>query len=87
MSRPLMKCGHAAQGRIAGTDQPVCAICYGLTPGASEVDQAPPDLAGREARCSYHDEPRRPSSYDLAFFQHRPDQPTDIYYCGCYGWD
>ena len=23
----------------------------------------------------------------LAFFEHRPDQPHDRYYCGCWGWD
>lgn len=23
----------------------------------------------------------------LAFFEHRPDQDHDRYYCGCWGWD
>jgi hypothetical protein len=28
-----------------------------------------------------------PSSPNLPFFQHRPDQEEDLYYCGCFGWD
>lgn len=27
------------------------------------------------------------SSWDLAFFQHKPNEEYDEYYCGCYGWD
>ena len=28
-----------------------------------------------------------PSSSDLWFFEHRPDEEYDLYYCGCWGWD
>jgi hypothetical protein len=28
-----------------------------------------------------------PSSVNLPFFEHRPDKPNDIYFCGCMGWD
>ena len=28
-----------------------------------------------------------PSSTELPFFEHRPDQAMDAYYCGCFGWD
>lgn len=28
-----------------------------------------------------------PSSTSLPFFKHRPDQPHDEYFCGCWGWD
>ena len=89
----MMKCGHAAQA-VNGKGEPVCVICVGINPGATVVDDAPPSLAGRMAECSY----RRPGPYPenhravpsdpgLPFFEHRPDSPTDRYYCGCFGWD
>jgi hypothetical protein len=28
-----------------------------------------------------------PSSSKLPFFEHKPNEPMDRYYCGCYGWD
>lgn len=28
-----------------------------------------------------------PSSLDLPFFEHRPTEPFDRFYCGCNGWD
>jgi hypothetical protein len=28
-----------------------------------------------------------PSSPNLPFFEHKPDQPHDTFYCGCLGWD
>jgi len=28
-----------------------------------------------------------PSSTELAFFEYRPDQPFDMFYCGCCGWN
>jgi hypothetical protein len=27
------------------------------------------------------------SSIDLPFFEHKPNEPHDVYYCGCFGWD
>lgn len=95
---PLMKCGHAANSTLDGI--PVCVICYGIRPGADQVVDDRPSLEGRRAVCCYknhlaryvRDDKRgqhgmRPSSYDLAYFKHQPDQPFDSYYCGCHGWD
>ena len=48
----MMKCGHASQG-IDGDGKPVCVICY-PEPGATQVDDNAPDLAGRKARCAYY---------------------------------
>ena len=28
-----------------------------------------------------------PSSFDLAFFEYKPNCEQDIFYCGCHGWD
>ena len=28
-----------------------------------------------------------PSSTDLPFFEHKPNEPFDRYYCGCFGWE
>ena len=81
---PLMKCGHAANATCE--DKPVCVICHGLDPGATVVDDAPPRLEGRVAKCSDcgHE---RPSNTELAFFAHHPDRATDSFYCGCRGWN
>lgn len=84
----MMRCGHAAnatQHGADGTERPCCAICAGLTPAALEVDDAPPSLEGRTARCYCGRE--RPSSAGLAFFAHRPGAACDAFYCGCDGWD
>jgi len=94
----MMGCGHASNAVSAG--EPVCVICVGIVPGAREV-VAGPDLTGREAHCSYHTPGRygrgaverdgrhawTPSRDSLAFFEYRPDAATDLYYCGCFGWD
>jgi len=81
---PLMKCGHVAQGENS-EGKPCCVICF---PDVESqiVDEEAPDLTGREAKCS---ECGRivPSSYDLPFFEHRPDHEFDDYYNGCRGWD
>ena len=85
----LMKCGHAANAHTQD-GRPVCAICTGIRPGADEVDDSPPNLAGRTARCSYYDwhcQSQQPSDPSLPFFAHHSDRPFDEYYCGCYGWD
>ena len=83
--KPLMRCGHSANATNED-GAPVCVICIGLTPDASEMAPTP-NLVGRTARCSYGDHARKPSSTDLAFFEYLPDQPDDRYYCGCHGWD
>jgi len=84
MTRPLMKCGHSANGEDENGN-PVCVICAGITPDAKIVADTP-NLEGRTARCTYCGR-EAPSSTNLAFFEYRPDQPYDEYYCGCYGWD
>ena len=64
---PMMKCGHAAQGTHHlpdGTDEPCCIICFGIHPGANVIDDAPPSLEGRMARCSYYGKPPRRNECD-----------------------
>lgn len=51
---PMMKCGHAANAVNGATGGPTCAICIGIDPGAEVVDDAPPDLTGRTARCGHY---------------------------------
>ena len=84
MERVLMKCGHTSQSEVDGN--PVCVICFGITPKAIEIEENLPNLEGREAKCSFCGKTVK-SSLDLAFFEHRPDDETDGYYCGCIGWD
>jgi hypothetical protein len=87
----MMKCGHSANATRPGpigqkpTTSPCCAICA-PSKEAYEIDPSPPDLRTREARCPSCDA-RRPSSPDLAFFEHTPTKPFDSFYCGCCGWD
>ena len=89
---PMMKCGHAANATTErdGKTIPVCVICIGITPGADEIAETP-SLEGRFAQCSYRykDKPHGlvPSSTELAFFTHKPNEQYDQYYCGCYRWD
>ncbi len=109
MKAVLMKCGHAAQATDSDGN-PACVICAVLDPNARVVDENPPDLNGRVARCAYFDRPirnnacpvcrdakpdrfgqtrcacERPSSVDLAFFEHRTNAPRDVFYCGCHSW-
>lgn len=84
MNKPMMKCGHAANA-YDQNGHPVCVICIGIVQGATGVDDNPPDLSGREAECDCGK--RKPSSSDLAFFEHRANKATDSYYCGHAGWD
>lgn len=87
LGHPMMKCGHAANA----TDEsgnPICVICALIDPGSTVVDDNPPDLSGRMARCWYRScRSTTPSNPDLAFFEHRPKDPYDTYYCGCLGWN
>lgn len=85
-TKPMMKCGHAANSTTAAGD-PACVVCVGLAEGALDVDDDPPDLSGRKATCFQCGERERPSSPGLAFFEHRPADSQDLYYCGCRGWD
>jgi hypothetical protein len=98
--KPMMMCGHAANG--SGANGPICVICAGTDPGATMIDTRPLNLDGREARCHYvragkygasSGEARADrhgyaaSSTDLPFFESKPNQEFDEYYCGCWGWD
>lgn len=87
----MMKCGHAANATDRKTGKPVCVICVGISPGATEIDDSPPDLLERRARCSYYGfgrcESEGPSSPELAFFEHKPEKDHDSFYCGCRGWN
>lgn len=91
MPDKLMKCGHRSQAENS-EGKPVCLICLGINPGATEVDDTITNetLSGRKARCSYYGHKchsEEPSSLSLAFFSHQPDKEFDSYYDGCYGWD
>jgi len=84
----LMKCGHRAQGIDRSTNQPVCIICLGYNPGATEIETDLPDLTNRMAKCIYSNcRNQVKSSFDLPFFEYRPNEKYDRYYCGCFGWD
>lgn len=87
MSTPaLMKCGHTANG-IVGGDTPCCVICYGIVgDDAITPVEDPPNLFGREAKCSSCGR-TVPSDFSLAFFRHQPEAEFDSYYSGCRGWD
>jgi hypothetical protein len=89
----MMKCGHAANAEN-GKGEPSCVICVGIHPGAEVVDDAPPSLAGRIAKCNYsHGRDGKPckkpapSHSGLPFFTGKPNEAFDEYYCGCWGWD
>lgn len=81
---PMMGCGHAANATTTEGAH-VCAICFGIHPGAAEVVTRP-DLSGREAECTYCGR-RKPSHPSLAFFGYRADATVDGFYDGCRGWD
>lgn len=73
-----LKCNH---GVTAYDDygQAVCPIC-----GCRET--ATPDLTGRIARCIDCGRENQ-SNIELPFFEHKPGEKYDRYYCGCRGWD
>jgi hypothetical protein len=84
MNTPMMKCGHAANAHRADGSQ-CCAICIGLDAGAIIVMDCP-TLEGRIALCGYcHAQVE--SNTKLAFFEYRPNEAYDKYYCGCEGWE
>ena len=89
-NKTMMKCGHAANGYavVGGEKVPACVICAMGRPNepAVTVDDNPPDLSQRQAKCSYC-HCVKPSGGDLAFFSHKPGREFDDFYCGCRGWD
>lgn len=80
-----MKCGHTANA-VDQFGNPVCVICHGITREALEVADELPNLEGRTAKCDYCNN-TSPSNFDLPFFEYRPNDKYDHYYCGCFGWD
>lgn len=44
-------------------------------------------MTKRMAHCQYGCGNKKESSTALPFFESRPDDEEDRYYCGCYGWD
>lgn len=95
--RPIMKCGCVAMalGLKAGEDKtltrPSCPIhdCF-------EISDSQPDLKSRIARCFYYGlkskhfgtcVEERPSSTSLWFFEYKPKETYDIFYCACRGDD
>lgn len=87
MTRPIMQCGHVANGRMGPEDLPVCVSCYGIKEGADVPIDEEPSLAARVATCSLGCPSRRPSSTSLAFFEWRgPGSPyaTEVCTCGFY---
>lgn len=83
----LMKCGHSANAQDS-QGNPVCVICVGVDPGATEVEKeafGTEGLEGREAKCSCGN--HGPSKWELPFFEYQPEASFDKYYCGCRGWD
>jgi len=82
---PIMECGHAANA-IDSQGRPVCVICALIRDGWNKVADPQPDLSGRQAQCAMCGKVA-PSDGELAFFEYRPDEEFDSYYCGCEGWD
>lgn len=87
----FLKCGHFANA-TDNEGNPACAIHAGITD--TSVADKQPDLTGRKAKCTYklgrsgkEDHAPVESSPDLAFFQYKPGEIFDEYYCGCWGWD
>ena len=77
---PMMKCGHAANS--THDEKPACAICAGISPGAYIVDETPPDLTGRIAKCPYTDcDSEKPSSTNLAFFEYQGEGSHNAQCC------
>lgn len=96
---PMMACGHAANavchgiGNADPAGHPSCVICAPKDEACAIA--AGIDLTGRVAVCAYYPRGGRyhkcpepvPSSTALAFFEHKPGEARDRYYCGCFGWD
>jgi hypothetical protein len=76
----LMKCGHVANATTEN-HKPCCVIC-----SCTEVVNETPNLQGRKAVCTFC-KCEENSSLDLPFFEYKPSEKEDEYYCGCLGWD
>lgn len=81
-TKPLMKCGHAANATTEG--KPCCAICIGIDAGAEEIAETP-NLEGRKSKCGCGKVIS--SNMNLPFFEYCSDKEYDHYYCGHGGWN
>ena len=83
LSKPLMFCGHTAQGYRKLDDNTFisCCVICSVTTQVKAKDK--PDLTHRQAVCCGA-KSLRPSSYDLAFFEYRgPGSPRAMDQCKC----
>lgn len=84
MSYQLMKCGHTANAVDEKGNQ-CCVICT-PNPDAHEIETDLPDLSDRKSQCSDCNS-IVDSSFNLPFFEYRPNRKYDNHYDGCYGWN
>lgn len=88
--KPMMACGHRANGEELTDDGPIacCVICaHRDRTDYRTVAENPPDLSERKARCGSCRTLASSENPALAFFSYRPDHEFDSFYCGCRGWD
>lgn len=76
----MMKCGHASNA-VTADGKPCCVIC-----SCYEIAKSLPNLIGRKAKCGYCGK-LTDSKTSLPFFEYRPEQEYDSFYCGCGGWE
>ncbi len=82
----VMKCGHRANGTSG--NRTCCVGCaMNGDDRAFEEETEVPDLSGRMAMCCYGEHGKVAASFNLAFFEQKPNDEFDRYYCGCFGWD
>ena len=63
------------------TDRKARCGYYGKHRRNGSCDYGGTDQPDRICRCETE------SSSKLPFFEYRPTQPFDMFYCGCHGWD
>jgi hypothetical protein len=87
-TKPIMKCGHTANATTTIDNETIhcCVICAGMTKENIILQDKQPDLKNRKAKCDYCKKTAK-SNANLPFFEHKPEQKYDSYYCGCFGWD
>ena len=89
----LMGCGHVTGTTLLKNGSPVCPICYEIEKGYDEIICEASGTMGLEGRKAIS--PQTPvsfrkivdSSWDLPFFEHRPNEEYDVYYDGYYGFN
>lgn len=101
--RPMMMCGHTANATTAGEPCcAVCLGPASRTINPNYKPPAEGRMmrcsyASRPEHAERHPgggsergrtfESVRPSNPQAAFFEARPDEAEDRFYCGCWGWD